>query len=80
MLSSLARKVANLLTKISVKMSCATTTCFIKQDSNSVYAELGYQMIRRDCGYGCDGGFSVYIHNSVQFECLGSKALLSVFW
>ena len=52
-------------------MFCATTTCFIKRDSDSVYVELGYQMIRRDCGYGCGGGLAVYIHNSVQFECLG---------
>ena len=52
-------------------MFCATTTCFIKQDSDSVYAELGYQMIRRDCGYGCGGGLAVYSHNSAQLECLG---------
>ena len=61
----------------SVKMSCATTNCFFKHDSDCVYAELDYQMIWTDCGYGCGGGFAVYIHNSVQFECLGLKVLTS---
>ena len=52
-------------------MFCATTTCFIKHDSDSVYAELDYQMIQRDHGYGCGVVLAVYILNSVQFECLG---------
>ena len=40
-------------------------------NSDGVYVELGYQMIRRDCGYGCGGGLAVFINYSVQFECLG---------
>ena len=70
-ISSKIEEVRVILNQQNFSMLCLAETFLNKHDSDSVYAEPGYQMIRRDCGYGCGGGLAVYIHNSLQFECLG---------
>ena len=41
-----------------------------EHDGVGIFAVPGYQLIRKDRGYGYGGGLVVYIHESVQFEHL----------